>query len=275
MLEVQTKKQAGRHGSRLTFPHYFVVNPETGITVGSFSQLWNAWDCAVWKPFLDAGQLPIVAPSGLFEDDRGPGGKIGYTSDPTQGVRTRPLATATADQVHSARLAVRKFIHAHTSTNNAEVFTMSDTDYFEHDPAQYEADLIQLTEGESGEPTPEEDAAAVAFADEDFDAQAEAWALAQEAAEAEPEPEELPHDAQPPSAKLPDAPEETPEPPAEPSPADDGVVTPEDAREAAREALSDSDRNAFDNYAELAEDAPEHAREFWQRMADDILKGEA
>ena len=53
---------------------------------------------------------------------------------------------------------------------------------------------------------------------------------------------------------------------------DDGATTPEDARQALRAALSDSDRNAFDNFTHMAEKAPsEQAREFWQAKADEVL----
>lgn len=58
--------------------------------------------------------------------------------------------------------------------------------------------------------------------------------------------------------------------------ADDGATTPEDARKALREALSDSDRNAWDNYSHMAESAPsEQARDFWQGKADEVAANAA
>lgn len=69
-----------------------------------------------------------------------------------------------------------------------------------------------------------------------------------------------------------DAQNDTPEAPA----ADDGATTQPDPREAVREALSDSDRNAYDNFSHMADKAPsEQARDFWQAKADEVAANAA
>jgi hypothetical protein len=58
--------------------------------------------------------------------------------------------------------------------------------------------------------------------------------------------------------------------------APEGATTPEDTREALRTALSESDRNAFDNFSHMAEKAPsDQAREFWQSKADEVAANAA
>lgn len=58
--------------------------------------------------------------------------------------------------------------------------------------------------------------------------------------------------------------------------APEGATTPEDSREAVRTALSDSDRNAYDNFSLMAEKAPsDQAREFWQGKADEVAANAA
>lgn len=72
---------------------------------------------------------------------------------------------------------------------------------------------------------------------------------------------------------------ETPETPQEPQggtaeapAADDGATTQPDPSEAAREALSDSDRNAYDNFSTLAESASsDQGRDFWRSKAEEVL----
>lgn len=84
----------------------------------------------------------------------------------------------------------------------------------------------------------------------------------------EAEPDEAPAEA----GATPETPVETPEAPTETPAVDDGVEVHWTAREAAREALTDSDRQAFDNFTDLAESAePESAREFWNAKADEII----
>jgi hypothetical protein len=73
-----------------------------------------------------------------------------------------------------------------------------------------------------------------------------------------------------------ETPEEAQSTPAEALEGDDGATTPEDERQALRSALSESDRNAFDNYAHMAESAPsDQAREFWQGKADEVAANAA
>jgi NACalpha-BTF3-like transcription factor len=113
------------------------------------------------------------------------------------------------------------------------------------DPENYESDLIALTDDEMHEQA--EKAALEAEAREQY--------AAEQAAE-DDEPESAPENPED-AASEPDS-----------EPVDDQAGN---DLEAVREALSESDRNAFDNYTHLAENAPsDSAREFWQGMADEV-----
>lgn len=66
------------------------------------------------------------------------------------------------------------------------------------------------------------------------------------------------------------------EPPSEPEPVTEaeGVPVHWTEVEALRDALSDSDRSRYDNFADLAENAPSaSAREYWDGQAEAILEG--
>lgn len=77
-------------------------------------------------------------------------------------------------------------------------------------------------------------------------------------------------------AETQEAPQEAQNTPSESPAGDHGVTAAPDPREAVRTALSDSERNAFDNYTHMAENAgSEQAREFWQGKADEVASSAA
>jgi hypothetical protein len=205
LLEVHVDKEAGRYS--------FLITNGSGF-VRSFDNAAGAWDFACSSEHDRAGVIPIVGPGGMFLSDSGTRAKANWTYDP-RFARTLPVADATPEQIKAARDATVRFIRSKIGDR----FTL-DTSEAEHNPADYDSDLI---------------------------AEAEAAAA---------------------TAESPETIAESPAPePAEPSEGE----APADEFEAVRARLSDSDRNAFDNYRHMSETVEsESARKFWRGMVEDM-----
>lgn len=188
-----------------------------------------AWYRACTLPFHEENVVPIVGPGGWFVSDSG----RGWTSDP-RFAQTMPAHKATPEQIKAAEEAVIRYVrHRLGETRGVEVF-MPDkpAEEFqrEHDlPGMWEASDLSGGEADS------EQAAGVAESPSPEVSGDEGHEDAPETSEAVREDSDLPEW---------DAPT-TP------------VTDP-------RDGLSESDRNALDNYMHLAATAPsEQAREYW------------
>lgn len=119
-----------------------------------------AWDHAVWSEHVRRKRVPLVDPGGLYRSNAGTEAKAGWTSDPRLA-RCVPIASATLEQIDQSRKAAVEFIRANLRGRDPmEVFYP--VDLADHDPADYECDLLALVAGAEGEPlTADESAAAL------------------------------------------------------------------------------------------------------------------
>lgn len=224
---------------------YRVVELRSRKHVRAYDNLCAAWDHAVWAEHAKANRLPECGPGGWYHSALT---VRAWTSDPRYA-KTIPLEDATPEQIRQSRDAAVRFIRAHLDANPLEVFMPEHDVISEHHPGDYETDLIGLSDDDTHDLAEQ-----AALEAEDYDDQYD---------DVEP-PED--HD---------DNPSENPEDAAsEPLSVPEGGWT-IDSAEALREALSDSARNAYDNFRHMAENAPtESARAFWTGEAEAVLRGD-